>query len=152
MNNRAILLIAALIAIAGGAYWFTSQGKQAAKGGEEPAMRTESRGTAEMVVPDGGVSPSETAASSPEVSASSGDPRAMKEALLTLDVEGMTCAACSAAVTHELKKLDGVLSAEADYKTGKATVKYDSARVTDLKAFTAQCAAAIKRAGYKVKG
>ncbi|MCK5130101.1 MAG: heavy-metal-associated domain-containing protein, partial [Clostridiales bacterium] len=44
---------------------------------------------------------------------------------ITLNVSGMTCAACVAAVERSLKKLDFVRSTSVNLATEKATVTYD---------------------------
>lgn len=49
---------------------------------------------------------------------------------MTLDVEGMTCGHCKAAVEGALKELDGVSSVAVNLDTGKVDVKYDEAKVT----------------------
>jgi copper ion binding protein len=53
--------------------------------------------------------------------------------LASYQVEGMTCEDCSAAITQELTKLDGVASVAADYKTGTVKVGYQPAKVSDEK-------------------
>jgi len=66
-------------------------------------------------------------------------------AKLTLPVEGMSCAGCSAAVRGRLEALDGVAGANVNLATHKATVEYDGARLgpEDL-------IEAIRSAGYDV--
>jgi len=49
---------------------------------------------------------------------------------ITLDVPGMSCPSCPYTVQKSLKKLDGVVSAQADLDTKKAVVKYDPSKVT----------------------
>ena len=49
---------------------------------------------------------------------------------LTLGVEGMTCASCSAAVERTLYSLEGVKSASVNIATNKAAVEYDAAVVS----------------------
>jgi copper chaperone len=63
----------------------------------------------------------------------------------TLNVTGMSCGHCKAAVESELNKLSGVKRANADVERGTVEVSYDEARVTteDLKG-------AIEEAGYTV--
>jgi copper chaperone len=63
----------------------------------------------------------------------------------TLNVEGMSCGHCKAAVEDELNKLSGVEAARADVAKGTVEVAYDEAKVTteDLKG-------AIEEAGYTV--
>ena len=43
----------------------------------------------------------------------------------TLDVKGMTCAACPITVRKVLKRVPGVADAAVDLKTGTAEVKFD---------------------------
>ncbi len=63
----------------------------------------------------------------------------------TLNVEGMNCAHCKAAVEEELGKLYGVEYSNADPGRGTVEVRYDEGKVTtdDLKG-------AIEEAGYTV--
>lgn len=75
----------------------------------------------------------------------SGDNR--KDSSLTetkLDVEGMSCGHCKAAVEGELGKLEGVEHSDADFENGTVEVRYDESRVTadDLKG-------AVEAAGYR---
>ena len=51
----------------------------------------------------------------------------------TLDVQGMTCGSCTAAVRIVLKKLDGVKDAKVSFDERKAVVAYDPAKVTPQK-------------------
>ncbi|MBE9581825.1 MAG: cation-translocating P-type ATPase, partial [Proteobacteria bacterium] len=44
----------------------------------------------------------------------------------TLNIQGMTCAACVLRVEQGLKDLDGVKKASVNFATEKATVEYDS--------------------------
>ena len=44
---------------------------------------------------------------------------------LSLPVEGMTCASCSARVERQLGKLDGVSMASVNYATESADVVFD---------------------------
>lgn len=63
----------------------------------------------------------------------------------TLNVEGMSCAHCKAAVEEELNKLSGVEHSNADPERRTVEVRYDEARVAedDLKG-------AVEEAGYTV--
>jgi copper chaperone len=63
----------------------------------------------------------------------------------TLNVEGMSCAHCKAAVEGELNRLSGVQRANANVEKGTVEVSYDEDTVTteDLKD-------AIEDAGYTV--
>lgn len=62
---------------------------------------------------------------------------------LELTVEGMTCAACSAAVERALKKLPGIQSASVNLTTNRAVIDYDTSVV---KLFAIK--QAITKAGY----
>ena len=63
----------------------------------------------------------------------------------TLNVEGMSCGHCKAAVEEELNGLPGVERSNADLERGTVEVRYDEAKVTDddLKG-------AVEEAGYTV--
>jgi len=63
----------------------------------------------------------------------------------TMNVEGMSCGHCKAAVEGELNRLSGVERANADIRKGTVEVSYDEAAVSteDLKG-------AIEEAGYTV--
>ncbi len=47
-----------------------------------------------------------------------------------LTIEGMSCAACSAAVERALKKLDGAQSVSVNLTTNRASISYDPARLS----------------------
>jgi len=49
---------------------------------------------------------------------------------ITLEVKGMTCAACPVTVTKSLEKLDGVREANATFDPPEATVIYDPNKVS----------------------
>lgn len=49
---------------------------------------------------------------------------------VVLNIRGMTCEACETHIEVPLRKLRGVISAEADYKKHNVTVVYDPAQVT----------------------
>lgn len=63
---------------------------------------------------------------------------------VTLDIEGMTCASCSAAVERSLKKQKGVSTVSVNLATNKAVLSYDPSliKMSGLKA-------AVEKAGYK---
>jgi len=63
----------------------------------------------------------------------------------TLNVTGMSCAHCKAAVEGQLNKLAGVERANADVESGTVEVSYDEDKVT-----TADLEGAIEEAGYTV--
>jgi len=60
-----------------------------------------------------------------------------------LDVTGMSCANCSAAVRDALESIDGVVAADANYATDEATVEYDPETVS-----LRELSDAIEAAGY----
>jgi len=49
---------------------------------------------------------------------------------VVFNIRGMTCEACETHIEVPLRKLHGIISAEADYKKHNVTVVYDSAQVT----------------------
>src|SRR2546422_8258238 len=63
--------------------------------------------------------------------------------ILSIPVEGMTCASCVNRITRFLQRVDGVENAQVNLATESATVRFDPSRVglTDL-------AAAVEAAGY----
>ena len=63
----------------------------------------------------------------------------------TLNVEGMSCGHCKAAVEGELNKLPGVVRATADVERGTVEVSYDEGAVS-----TGDLEDAIEEAGYTV--
>ncbi|PSQ08314.1 heavy metal translocating P-type ATPase [Halobacteriales archaeon QS_6_71_20] len=63
---------------------------------------------------------------------------------LTIDVGGMTCANCSAAIEDAVAGLDGVREASANYATDEVTVAYDPERVSLAEVFDA-----VEAAGYE---
>ena len=68
---------------------------------------------------------------------------------VTLEVQGMTCAACPITVKKALKKVPGVTDVKVDYKSGVAEVNYDPKKTSPD-----ELAKAITTAGYPttVKG
>jgi mercuric ion binding protein len=68
---------------------------------------------------------------------------------VTLDVPGMSCAACPITVKKALGKVEGVEKAEVDYESRQATVTFD-----DAKTDAAKLTRATADAGYpsSVKG
>ena len=68
---------------------------------------------------------------------------------VTLEVQGMTCAACPITVKTALKKVPGVSGVKVDYKSGIAEVNYDPNKTSPD-----ELAKAITTAGYPttVKG
>ena len=63
----------------------------------------------------------------------------------TLNVEGMSCGHCKAAVEEKLDKVSGVERSNADFEKGIVEVRYDEGRVT-----TDELRGAIEEAGYTV--
>lgn len=63
-----------------------------------------------------------------------------------VDIKGMTCESCNKHVEHEVYTLAGIIDAKADFKTGKALVKFDKSQV-DIDSILA----AINETGYKVE-
>lgn len=63
---------------------------------------------------------------------------------ITIPIEGMTCAACSARVEKVLQRLEGVVDATVNLATEKAAVSYDPQKIhiTEIRK-------AIEKAGYK---
>jgi P-type Cu+ transporter len=62
-----------------------------------------------------------------------------------LPLLGMTCANCANTIERRLNKVDGVLSAEVNYASERATVRYAPGAVT-----RADLVAAVRKAGYDV--
>lgn len=62
---------------------------------------------------------------------------------VTLQVQGMTCAACPITVKKALKKVSGVAAVTVDYKAGTAEVSYDPKKVNP-----GELAKATTEAGY----
>lgn len=52
---------------------------------------------------------------------------------VTIKVEGMKCAKCSASVTKALKATDGVEEAQVSSEKGEAVIKYDDQKLTETK-------------------
>ena len=48
---------------------------------------------------------------------------------ITVDVVGMTCAACSARIEKSILKLEGVEKVNVNLSTNKATVEYDDSKI-----------------------
>lgn len=65
---------------------------------------------------------------------------------IRLKIEGMTCASCARANESTLAELDGVITANVNIATHKATVEFDQSRITikDL-------IAAVEAAGFQAK-
>ncbi len=52
---------------------------------------------------------------------------------VTIRVEGMKCAKCSASVTKKLKATEGVEDAQVSSDKGEAVIKYDDQKLTEAK-------------------
>ena len=52
---------------------------------------------------------------------------------VTIKVEGMKCAKCSASVSKALKATEGVEAAEVSSEKGEAVIKYDDQKLTEAK-------------------
>ena len=52
---------------------------------------------------------------------------------VTLRVNGMKCAKCSASVTKALKATEGVEDAQVSSEKGEAVIKYDDQKLTETK-------------------
>ncbi len=65
---------------------------------------------------------------------------------IALEIEGMTCASCVAAVEKSVKKLDGVDSVSVNLMTEKAEISYNpgAVKINDVKK-------AVEKVGYKAK-
>ena len=68
----------------------------------------------------------------------------MTQSAITLEIRGMTCAACSARVEKVAAKLPGVISASVNLATERAQIQFDSDLITP-----AQIKKAITKSGYK---
>ncbi|MBK8989393.1 MAG: copper-translocating P-type ATPase [Chloroflexi bacterium] len=66
-------------------------------------------------------------------------------AVAELPLLGMTCTNCANTIERRLNKVDGVLSAEVNYASEKATVRYTPGAAT-----RGDLVAAVRRAGYDV--
>jgi copper chaperone CopZ len=66
-------------------------------------------------------------------------------ATLTCDVKGMTCTGCEQSIVGSVRKIDGVAEARADFRQGKAVIRFDP-----LRAKPDVIRRAIEKAGYTV--
>jgi Cu+-exporting ATPase len=64
---------------------------------------------------------------------------------VTLDVEGMTCAACASRVEKSIRSVDGVATVAVNLASGKATVSYEPGLTT-----VKQVISAVEEVGYAV--
>ena len=70
------------------------------------------------------------------------EPKVTRE--LQLDIEGMTCASCSAAIERTVRKQNGVESISVNLATNKASLVYDPSVIK-----LSQIKQAVEKAGYK---
>ncbi len=70
---------------------------------------------------------------------------AQRVEILTLPVEGMTCASCVLRVEKALKKIDGVQTASVNLATEKVSLSFDPAQVK-----IEELTSAVEEAGYKL--
>jgi len=63
---------------------------------------------------------------------------------IALNIEGMHCSSCAAIIERSLKKMEGVVDANVNYGTEKATIKINSDKVTTDKVIKV-----VESAGYK---
>lgn len=68
----------------------------------------------------------------------------MKQNKSNLSLSGMHCASCAGIIERTIKKLDGVESANVNFATEKALVKFDEEKISEDKIIEA-----VKKAGYK---
>ena len=66
--------------------------------------------------------------------------------IVSLDVEGMTCASCVNRIERYLNKVDGVADASVNLATERAKVSYDTSKVNLV-----DLVGAVERAGYNVR-
>jgi len=64
----------------------------------------------------------------------------------TMQIGGMTCAACAKAVERAVQKVDGVKEANVNLATEKLTVEYDPAQAT-----SEAVREAVRKAGYEAR-
>ncbi len=91
-----------------------------------------------------GTSESGSMATSTPRSNARGQGLSKEETRVVIPVEGMTCGGCASAIHLTLRKLDGVLLAEADPEKGTATVVYEKDKLS-----LEQIVEAIRKTGYK---
>jgi copper chaperone CopZ len=65
---------------------------------------------------------------------------------VTIKVDGMKCAKCSASVSKALKATEGVESAEVSSEKGEAVIKYDDQKLNETR-----LREVINSTGFKVK-
>lgn len=65
---------------------------------------------------------------------------------VSYQITGMTCSSCAEHIRHGVSGVSGVIDISADYRTGKAVVRFDRSRTNDE-----EIRRAIDATGYKVK-
>ena len=65
---------------------------------------------------------------------------------IAIQIEGTTCAGCQARIESAVSKLEGVQSVHVDYATGKSTVRFDDAKVSQTKILKT-----IDKLGYRAR-
>ena len=65
---------------------------------------------------------------------------------VVLEVQGMTCEACSQAVVYALRRVEGVQAAEVTLEPPEARVRFDAAKVS-----VAQLIEAVRKTGFEAK-
>lgn len=68
----------------------------------------------------------------------------MKQDKKTFSIKGMHCASCASIIENSLKKVEGISSAVVNIATERATVTYDTKKVTDEKLLSA-----VSNVGYQ---
>ncbi|MBI3195111.1 MAG: heavy-metal-associated domain-containing protein, partial [Ignavibacteriae bacterium] len=68
-----------------------------------------------------------------------------KQQIISLPVEGMTCASCVARVEKVLKRVEGVESASVNLATEKVTLSFDESKTN-----YDQLATVVEEAGYRL--
>lgn len=69
-----------------------------------------------------------------------------KEKSVVIQCSGMTCEGCKSSIEHKVKKVDGIKSVDADFKTNIVKATFDDGK-TNVNAIKD----AIVSAGYKVE-
>jgi Cu+-exporting ATPase len=69
----------------------------------------------------------------------------MAEKQLTMEIKGMTCAACATRIEKGLKRMEGVVEAQVNLARERASVVYDGDRVSPV-----ALAAKVRDLGYDV--
>jgi Cu+-exporting ATPase len=70
----------------------------------------------------------------------------LKNKKVTLDITGMHCASCSSNIENALRKADGVVTANVNFASEKASVEFDDHKIDQAKVVNI-----IKKAGYQAE-